>query len=140
MDQIIQFITHHWTLWVGLVVVVALIAIDELRGKMSSTKQVTPQQATMMMNAENALVLDIRKPEDFEKGHIIGALNVPFAEFETKLKSLQKYVSKPIVVSCYRGKSSLKAAEMLKKASFSNVMSMAGGMASWVQEGYPTER
>jgi rhodanese-related sulfurtransferase len=99
---------------------------------------VSPQDATLMINRQDALVLDMRPAEEFGKGHILNARNVPLAQLEGRTGELQKYKAKPVIV-CEDGARS-GAAAALRKLGFENVYTLAGGLPAWQQAGLPTEK
>jgi rhodanese-related sulfurtransferase len=97
-------------------------------------------EATMLMNKKDSLVLDVRTAEEFSQGHILGARNIPFDELEGRLKEIDRYKDKPIVVSCGTGNRAGTAAGVLRKHGFANVVNLSGGIAAWRQAGLPTEK
>jgi rhodanese-related sulfurtransferase len=96
---------------------------------------VTPVEATQMVNQRQAVFVDVRPPAEFAEGRIAQARNVPEAEIEQKAAALPK--NKPLVLVCMNGKASAKTVEKFRKQGFSEVTSLAGGIAGWVQAGLP---
>ena len=70
---------------------------------------------------KGALLVDLRDKEDFQAGHLPGAVNLPLSEMMG-----ERDRDRPILLYCYRGIRSLKAAIMLKKAGYTNVRSLGG--------------
>jgi Rhodanese-related sulfurtransferase len=70
-------------------------------------------------------IIDVRRPEEFEKGHAKGSINIPLQEIEKRLEEI-KEITQPIVVVCGGGTRNVKAFELLKSLG---VESEAGG--SW---------
>ena len=70
-------------------------------------------------------IIDVRRPEEFEKGHAKGSINIPLQEIEKRLEEI-KEITQPIVVVCGGGTRNVKAFELLKTLG---VKSEAGG--SW---------
>src|SRR5581483_5275238 len=99
---------------------------------------VTPQDATLMMNRQDAVVLDLRGADEFGKGHVINARNVPLAQLEGRAGELQRYKSKPVIV-CEDGVRASGAAA-LRKMGFGQVYTLSGGVAAWQQAGLPVEK
>ncbi len=98
-------------------------------------------QATQMMNRENALVLDVREPEHYAAGHILGAKNLPLAQLEQRAGEFDKYKSKPVIVHCDTGSvAGRRAASLLKARGYSNVVNLSGGFRAWLQGGLPVEK
>lgn len=70
---------------------------------------------------KNALLVDLRDKEDYQAGHLPGAVNLSLPEMMGETDR-----NRPILLYCYRGIRSLKAAIMLKKAGYTNVHSLGG--------------
>lgn len=90
---------------------------------------------TLAARSPDAVVLDVREPEEFRHGHIPGAVNLPQADLATRLEELPR--EPPILVLCQGGFRSLRAAQFLKQAGFEHVASVRGGTAAWEAEGRP---
>jgi rhodanese-related sulfurtransferase len=97
-------------------------------------------QATQLMNRDDALVLDVRSPADFAKGHILGAKNVPLADLEKRLGELDKHKARSVIVHCADGNRAGGAAAVLRKSGFGKVVNLSGGFGAWQQAGLPVEK
>jgi len=95
-------------------------------------------EATMLINQKDAVVIDVREPGEFAQAHILNARNVPQGEIEARIKELERFKEKPVIVSCATGNLSGSAASVLSKNGFRNVVNLAGGIAAWQQAGLPT--
>jgi rhodanese-related sulfurtransferase len=82
-----------------------------------------------LKNAKRPLVLDVRRPEEFRTGHIIGAKLIPLGELGRRLNEIPK--DKEIVCVCASGSRSRSATRMLLGAGY-NAINMNGGMMTWV--------
>ncbi|MDO4762872.1 MAG: thioredoxin domain-containing protein [Flavobacteriaceae bacterium] len=89
---------------------------------------------------QNALVVDVRTPEEFENGHLDGALNVDWRNqnFEEKILKVDK--NQPVFVYCMSGRRSAKAIAKMKELGFSNIVEMSGGMIAWRGENLPESK
>ena len=58
-------------------------------------------------------IIDVRRPDEFEKGHARGSINIPLQEMEKRLDEI-KEISEPIVLVCGGGTRHVKAFELLK--------------------------
>jgi glyoxylase-like metal-dependent hydrolase (beta-lactamase superfamily II)/rhodanese-related sulfurtransferase len=85
----------------------------------------------------SAVLLDVREPEEYARGHLPGALNIPQAELATRLSAIPR--DRPIIVVCQVGQRSLRAAQFLKQMDFGEVMSLRGGTSAWQKAGQPLE-
>jgi rhodanese-related sulfurtransferase len=99
---------------------------------------VSPQDATLMINRHDALVLDVRSTDEFGKGHVLNARSVPLAQLESSSGGLHKHKTKPVIV-CEDGARS-GAAAALRKMGFEKVYTLAGGLPAWQQAGLPVEK
>lgn len=111
-----------------------------LFGRMSGVKQIGPQEAVMLFNHEDALMLDVREQSEWSDGHIAKARHIPLGKLKDRLSELEKYKGKPIIAVCRSGNRSGSACGLLKKAGFENLHNLAGGMQAWEQAGLPREK
>lgn len=101
---------------------------------------VSPLNATLMMNKEDAAVIDIRDAEEYAQGHILNARNIPLKDAESRVAELQKYKNKPLVIVCERGARAAGAAALFRKLGFANAVALEGGLAAWRSAGLPTTK
>lgn len=121
--------------WVGLFV--ALI-VTVFKSSLSKVKNVNHQELTLMVNKQDAKVVDVRSKEEFKKGHIVDALNVTMSEIKNnQTTSLEKYKTSPIILVCNAGMTSAQAAELLVKQGFENIHNLKGGMGDWRSANMP---
>ena len=98
---------------------------------------VSTAQATQLINRDDALIVDVREPAEYQAGHILGAKNTPLERLgETELKRKDK----PVIVYCESGERAPKAAAILRKRGYDRVLSLQGGLGAWKQAGLPVER
>jgi len=97
-------------------------------------------QATLLINQQNALVLDVREAADYEKGHMLNARNIALGELQARAAELEKHKAKPLIVVCDNGNRSGRAATALRKQGFEQVFTLSGGIGAWRQAGLPLEK
>ena len=97
----------------------------------------TPSEATLLMNREDALVLDVRETGEWSSGHISGARHITLAQLDKRFSELDKFKDKPIIVVCASGNRSSSACGQLKKHGFGKVYSLGGGISSWRDSSLP---
>ena len=97
-------------------------------------------EATMLINREDALLVDVREPGEYSAGHALGAKNVPLARIDDGGSDLAKRKERPLVVYCDSGERSAKAAATLRKQGFARVTTLSGGLGAWQQAGMPVEK
>ena len=134
-----QFLLQNYNyLWLTLAVVSgALLFVPMLRGNPDS---VSPQQAVLLVNRENAVIVDVRDQTEFAAGHLPAARNIPLKEIEARSSELKKFIKRPLIVVCQSGNRSRSALETLRKAGFERVLNLDGGFAAWSQAGQPVSR
>ena len=101
---------------------------------------VNPSQATLLINREDALVIDVREPNEYAAAHVLGAKNLPLARLAAGATDQLKRKERPIIVYCDGGERSGKAASVLKRQGYTRVSNLAGGLAGWQQAGLPVEK
>jgi rhodanese-related sulfurtransferase len=92
----------------------------------------TPAEATLMMNREDALVLTCARPGSGARGHIQGARHIALAQLEKRMSELEKFKDRPIIICCASGNRSSSACGQLKKSGFEKVFSLDGGISAWL--------
>ncbi|MDP2133463.1 MAG: rhodanese-like domain-containing protein [Sulfuritalea sp.] len=102
-----------------------------------TVSHLTPAEATLLMNREDALVLDVRETGEWGAGHITGARHISMAQLEKRLSELDKFKDRPIIVVCASGNRSSSACGQLKKRGFDKVYSLAGGISAWRDNSLP---
>ena len=123
--------------WVVMAIVSGGMLLWPLIRSRLSGSSLSPLEATLMINREDAMVLDVREPAEWSKGHIPNARHIPIGQIEKRLAELDKFKAKPIIVSCATGSRSGSACATLRKAGFEKVFSLAGGLPAWEQAGQP---
>ncbi|MGX7108080.1 rhodanese-like domain-containing protein [Facklamia miroungae] len=75
---------------------------------------------------EKYLVIDVRPEEQYEKGHLSHAINIPLEDLGNELDRLEDYKEMPIIVYCNTGKKSAEAATLLLDKGFKDVKDAQG--------------
>ena len=99
-----------------------------------------PQAMVQLMNRDKAVVIDVCEPDEFARGHVIGAKNLPLGQLEDKLSQVVKNKSTHVVMVCQVGARSARAAATARKLGFENVQSLSGGLRAWTAASMPTEK
>ena len=98
---------------------------------------VSAAEATLLINREDALVLDVRETGEWSSGHISGARHITLGQLDKRLSELEKFKERPIIVVCATGNRSSSACSQLKKHGFDKVFSLGGGISSWRDSSLP---
>lgn len=138
MDQFIEFLGNHYMLTTAWIVLFAMLVMSWISAATSSIKMVSTHDLTMIVNRADGQVVDIRKQNEFNKGHITDAINLPLEKInEGQFGKLEKHKQNPIVVVCNAGISAKTAANALRKAGFEKVTVLQGGMQTWLGANLP---
>ncbi|TPH17345.1 rhodanese-like domain-containing protein [Litorilituus lipolyticus] len=92
----------------------------------------------MAQDANNIVVLDVRSAEEFNEGHIKGAINVSHNTVEENLAKLTQYKDKKVVVYCRSGRRAGIAEHILAENGFTKLYHLTGDMNGWVAAKLPT--
>lgn len=134
MVQFIEFVGNHWMLssiWLALL---AAFLFYTSRG---NGQTVGTQQAVMLINRKQGVIVDVRDKKEYDAGHIVGSINIPTAKLGERLNELAEYKTRPVVVVCKIGQHAGEACKTLKAAGFEEVVRLRGGMAEWRGENLP---
>ena len=96
-----------------------------------------PADATLMMNREDAIVVDVRESGEWNEGHIPGARHIALGQLATRMGELDKFKSRPIIVVCATGNRSSSACGQFRKAGFEKVFNLQGGVSGWGSANLP---
>jgi rhodanese-related sulfurtransferase len=94
-------------------------------------------EAVVLMNRSKPLILDVRDDAEFAAGHIQGAKHIPVAELLARMKEIEKFKDKPVLVHCQKGMRAKGACSILKAQQFSQLHSLQGGLDAWVEAKMP---
>ena len=114
-----------------------MLLLPMLKKSAGGVPNLTAAEAVTLINRSHALVLDVRDDAEFANGHITDAKHIPVADLATRLGELKKYKSKAILVNCQRGARSAKACDILRKAEFTQVHNLHGGLNAWLAAKLP---
>jgi len=110
-------------------------------GSANKLGYITNKELSDLVKAENApIVLDARSSWEYEKGHVPGAIHVPFWIAYFEAERISRVRSQPVVVYCEHGPRAGIAKFGLYLAGFENVIYLRGHMAQWKQAGFAIER
>jgi len=137
--DILKFVTDNkYVVAVAFVSGAMLVWPALRRGVAGAT--ISTLQATLLINQQNALVLDVREAAEYEKGHMLNARNIPLGELEARAGEIDKHKAKPVIVVYDNGNRSGRAATVLRKLGFEQVFTLGGGVGAWRQAGLPLEK
>ncbi len=118
----------------------ALLVWPEISRFAGGTSAIGTLEATRLMNQAGTLVLDVRENDEFASGHLPKARHIPLKELEARMAEIAKFKDKPVIVTCRSGARSGSACRALRKAGFTNVHNLKGGVPAWQQASLPVEK
>lgn len=136
MESIIEYAARHPFLFGGMLLMFAIVFAYEMRMARRKGVDISPAQAVALIN-NGAQPVDIRAAAQFEKSHLLDARNIPLADFDQHISSLEKLKERGILVYCENGATSIKAVEKLQERGIASVKSLRGGLAAWRGENLP---
>lgn len=134
-----QFLQDNWMLVALAVVSSAMLVWSFIGSRLSGVEQADTLKATRLYN-DDALILDVREEKEFAAGHIPGARHIPLGQLAGRLRELDKFKARPVLVTCRTGQRSARACGILKKAGFESVYNQAGGIIAWERANLPVTR
>ena len=130
-----------WIALAGAALLIVLVAVGAIliRGNASTAgkalSEISVEQAFARREA-GAFILDVRTPQEWNEAHIPDSTLIPLDELASRLSEVPR--DQEVVVVCRSGNRSQEGRDILQKAGFSQVVSMAGGLNQWRAAGYPT--
>ncbi|WEG14924.1 rhodanese-like domain-containing protein [Pullulanibacillus sp. KACC 23026] len=116
--------------WIVLIIlIVAAIAYSLTRMLMQRRYLKTLTQEEFIEGYRKVQLIDVREPNEFENGHILGARNVPLTQFKMRKQEIRK--DKPVYLYCQNGTRSTRAAALLRKYGCQEIYMLKGGFKQW---------
>jgi rhodanese-related sulfurtransferase len=136
MDRLIEYFTHHPYLVGAAALALVVVITYESRLRGTAFASISSQDLIRLMN-QGALVLDIRKPEEFALGHVNGAKHLPSDKVLSAGDTFKRFKEKPVVVYCDTGSLAAAAVRQLNEQGFTKAFTLRGGFAAWRAENLP---
>ena len=112
-------------------IIFGLLLFFQLR---MATGGVDAVQAQNMFKT-GVLLLDVREQAEYASIHVPNSKLIPLPELSSRLKEIEEYKNKPILVICHSGNRSSRAASLLQEAGFTQASSVNGGIMAWQKAG-----
>ncbi len=130
LANLIEFVSNHYVL---SSLFVALLILTETR---KGGKSLSNRELTALVNSGEGVVLDVRAKKEFDAGHIVDALNIPYEKLVSRTGELEKHKAKTIIVVDAMGQHAGTACRELQKAGFT-AAKLSGGISSWRGDNLP---
>ncbi|MGA4816377.1 rhodanese-like domain-containing protein [Pseudomonas aeruginosa] len=132
VSRLIGFATNHYLLVAALLVLLVLLLLPSPQGG----KSLSTRELTALVNADQAVVLDIRPAKEFASGHIVDALNIPADKLNSRMTELEKYKGKTIILVDAMGQHSGTWGGVLRRPA-STPPAASGGIGGWRGDNLP---
>ena len=108
--------------------------------KISSQRVSANDFYSELINDNSSIIIDVRTPEEFSKGHLRNALNINWFDdnFEDQVEILSR--DRPVFIYCLSGGRSAKALDKISKMGFKNSYELDGGILEWRKNNYPESK
>jgi|TARA_B110000977_G_scaffold27084_1_gene34041 rhodanese-related sulfurtransferase len=131
--DIFLFASEQWILISVLLMLIYAFAFTE---RTKGGKPITVSEAVSLMNSDQAVLVDVRPSNEFQAGHIHGALNIPHTKLTGRISELEKCRSKIVLLADQMGQHAGGAGRALTKEGY-NVRRLSGGMTEWQGQKMP---
>jgi molybdopterin/thiamine biosynthesis adenylyltransferase/rhodanese-related sulfurtransferase len=95
--------------------------------------------ARELIDARDPLIVDVREQDEWDEGHIPGAIHIPRGFLESRIERAAPDSARPVLLYCSAGNRSAFAAKTLAELGYEDVASLAGGFTDWKRNGFPVE-
>jgi sulfur-carrier protein adenylyltransferase/sulfurtransferase len=110
---------------------------DHLAAVKREIREISPRDAAeRLASDQRPVVLDVRERDEWEQGHIPGAIHIPRGNLESRIDNAVTDRGTPLLVYCASGNRSAYAAKTLTELGFGDVLSLSGGFSQWKQNGH----
>jgi rhodanese-related sulfurtransferase len=137
MDKLLPFIQSHLILVTLFLIALIAVIVVEARRQGAGTFRLSAQALVRMINHNDAYVIDLRDSAAYQKGHIQGAVSMPWSEFDRHMKQLDKHRERIIVFVCQGGQNSVRALTKLRRLGFKHLHVLGGGQVAWSNANLP---
>lgn len=134
MDRLLEFVVNHWELSSLFVFFLLALWFTE---RSKSGRSVSPHEVTRLVNADEAVIVDVRDKKEFNEGWITGSLHIPFGSIKERSAELDKHKEKQIIIVDKMGQHSGSVGKTLKELGFENVCRLQGGVTEWKNSNMP---
>jgi molybdopterin/thiamine biosynthesis adenylyltransferase/rhodanese-related sulfurtransferase len=110
--------------------------LQQVKGEID---EVDSSRARELIAEGSPAIIDVREREEWDEGHLPGAVHVPRGHLESRIERAAPDKSRPVLLYCAAGNRSAFAAKTLEELGYEHVVSLAGGFTDWKRNGYPFE-
>lgn len=122
-----DFITENILLIITFVGSAILLAFPSL--SKSKNSGLSPAEVVIQVNDKDAQLVDVRTPNEYSKGSLAGAVNIPAADLVSRIDTLDK--NRPVILVTQNGRRAQQELKQFKNKGFSDVYVLEGGLVAW---------
>ncbi len=138
IPQAIEFAQKHTFLTIAWFAVLFMTLFTFFKSATQKYRVITNPEAVRLMNDEEAVVIDLRPIDEFQRGHIIGSVNLLPTEIKNQnVGKIEHYKGNPVIIVDINGVSSSTSAALLTKQGFEKVYVLKDGLAAWAGANLP---
>ncbi len=112
----------------------------EIQSLLGQQNQISPLTATQLINQKHALILDCRKQQDFDLGHIPQSKRLDLDQLEQQIKEMKRFSSRPVIIIPMAGSVASKVINALKNSGFTDILILKGGITAWIEASLPVNK
>lgn len=132
------FAQKHTLLTVSWFAIFVMVIYTFYKNATSKFKVISHNEVIRLMNTDEAVVVDLRSLEEFQRGHIIGSVNVLPSEIKNQnVGKIESHKEKAIVLVDINGVSAPTSAALLTKQGFNRVFVLKEGISAWAGANLP---
>ena len=98
---------------------------------------ISAQQAQKVLELFNPIILDVRTPRKYARGHLGNSVLIPVQQLQSRFGELADFRDEPILIYCASGNRSTVASKLLIDKGFTRIFNLRHGIADWIKNRYP---
>jgi rhodanese-related sulfurtransferase len=98
---------------------------------------VSAQQGQQVIDSFNPIILDVRTPREYARGHLENSVLIPVRQLQSRMDELAKFSDEPILIYCATGNRSTVASKLLIDKGFTRIFNLRHGIKDWARNKYP---
>ena len=103
-------------------------------------REISAKEAAELINNISPLILDVRTPAEYQRGHLNDSVLIPVQNLQRRWKEIGTHKNQDILVYCATGNRSTVASKILIDNGFKRIYNMRYGIVNWNQNNYPVKR
>ena len=108
--------------------------------RQASYREVSSPEAADLIKNEGPVILDVRTPNEYNRGHLHNSVLIPVQELQSRYQELGNHKDREILIYCATGNRSTVASKILIDNGFKHIVNMRGGISDWSKKNYPVVR